>query len=450
MADNQEVALRRMEGEVAVPTKDIEGLFTRVLDSVRDDLRDSPYIIEALRVLPVGGFRSAIGSFWNAVVDDLRQKIIYRSLPLFNKSVDIGREIKTYEDFQNYVNDDQLIEGAYRIGVIGWEASKVLRHAKETRHIFSGHPKSSDPSPIKVLAMMEDSIKYVLSDGFPPPIIDLDDYVAQLGEQTFDRNEIGVENALGDLPEIYQNELINRLFTVYVHPASSSTLRSNIEFVLPILWRVLPKEVRRQVVRRVDQTIPKGDSASIEQAFAFVQVVNATPYLSTVARRYHLTPLIEGLESALDDWSNENRLVRELAPYAAIIPSELLLRYVGSLTKTYVGYTGYSGQYSRRDFYANGAALVIPGMFETFDDRAAEAFITIVRTDSILQERIKRPAKMKRLRSLGHIVSNRVSESFSEQEFLDKLLDEGSEEKLWKEIERGASESPRKRATRVR
>jgi hypothetical protein len=59
--------------------------------------------------------------------------------------------VESYEDFQNFVNDDQLIEGAYKIGVIGWEASKVLKHAKETRHIFSGHPKSSDPSIIKVL-----------------------------------------------------------------------------------------------------------------------------------------------------------------------------------------------------------------------------------------------------------------------------------------------------------
>jgi len=69
-------------------------------------MRDNPYIAETLRVLPVGGFRSAIGSFWNAVVDDLRNKIAHRSLPLFNKSVTIGRDIKTYEDFQNHVTDD--------------------------------------------------------------------------------------------------------------------------------------------------------------------------------------------------------------------------------------------------------------------------------------------------------------------------------------------------------
>ncbi|TOG40044.1 hypothetical protein CGJ01_23780, partial [Vibrio parahaemolyticus] len=108
-------------------------IMQRSLMSVREELRDDPYIIEAIKVLQVGGYRSSIGSFWNAVVDDLRNKIIFRSVKLFNQSVDLPRKVESYEDFQNFVNDDQLIEGAYKIGVIGWEASKVLRHAKETR-----------------------------------------------------------------------------------------------------------------------------------------------------------------------------------------------------------------------------------------------------------------------------------------------------------------------------
>src|SRR4051812_10996616 len=110
----------------AVSNSEIEPLIRRTVLRVREDIIDNPYIQEALRVLPVGGYRSAIGCFWNAVVDDLRNKVIHRSLPLFNKAVPQRREIKTYEDFQNFVNDDDLIEGAYKTGVIGWEASKLL------------------------------------------------------------------------------------------------------------------------------------------------------------------------------------------------------------------------------------------------------------------------------------------------------------------------------------
>ncbi|NRG34782.1 hypothetical protein HRF63_23255, partial [Bacillus circulans] len=152
---------------MTVKTNEVDLLFTRALENVRSDMRDNPYINEAIKVLTVGGYRSSIGSFWNAVVDDLRNKIMYRSLDMFNKEMDLRRKINSYEDFQNFVNDDELIEGAYKIGVIGYEASKILKHAKETRHFFSGHPGSSEPTMIKVLSVMEDCIKYVLNDEYP-------------------------------------------------------------------------------------------------------------------------------------------------------------------------------------------------------------------------------------------------------------------------------------------
>jgi hypothetical protein len=419
---------------VTVSVADIALLFAKTIGNVRDDVRDNPYIAEALRVLSVGGYRSAIGSFWNAVVDDLRRKIEHRSLALFNKSVTLTHDVRTYEDFQNYVNDDQLIDGAFKIGVIGWEASKILRHAKETRHIFDGHPKSSEPSPLKVLAMMEDCVKYVLNDPYPTPVVDLDQYIAQLGDPTFDRNQIAVENALGDLPDVYRTELINRLFTAYVAEGASSVLLGNIAFAAPFLWRVLPKSDRHQVVRRVDQVIAKGNATSTVQAFAFVQVVEAAPYLSASARAYAIEPLIGKLEKELDQWSAENEAVRDLAPFAAVVPPELVGRYVAALTRTYVGYTGGSAHYSRTDFYANGAAQVIPDLFESFDDRAADAFVDVVRTDTLLRGRLQRPAKLSRLRTLGRIVLDRVSGTFPGRSLLEALADENREPEFWAAI----------------
>jgi len=419
---------------VTVDAKEVVPLFEHAITSVRDEMRDNPYIEEALRVLPVGGYRSAIGCFWNAVVDDLGNKIIHRSLELFNKSVTLGTKIKSYEDFQNYVNDDQLIEGAYKIGVIGWEASKVLKHAKETRHIFDGHPKSSNPSVIKVLAMVDDCVKYVLTDPYPPQIIDIDEYLTQLASESFDRNDIAVENALTELPEVYQNELVNRLYTAYVEGESSSVLRSNVEFAAPFLWRVLPAEVKRQVVRRVDQEIQSANTERTKQAFAFVTVVGGTQHLSAVARKYRLGPLVKELKDNLDNWSVENECVRDLEPYAGYIPKELLVDYVRALTMTYVGYTGSSYRFGRTDFYANGAAVRIPGMFEAFDDNAASAFVDAIRGNSVLRNRIASPAKIKRLRALGNIVLERVSAKFSERDFLEKLVDESQVEEFYKKL----------------
>jgi hypothetical protein len=68
---------------------DIVPLIQRAVLGVREDMRENPYIVEALRVLPAQGYRSAIGAFWNAVVDDLRNKIMFRSLGLFNREVNL-------------------------------------------------------------------------------------------------------------------------------------------------------------------------------------------------------------------------------------------------------------------------------------------------------------------------------------------------------------------------
>lgn len=410
---------------------EVYGLINKSMLNVREDMQENPYLLEALRVLPVGGYRSAIGAFWNAVIDDLRNKIIFRSLPMFNKEMEIGREIKNYDDFQNFVNDDQLIEGAYKIGVIGWEASKILKHAKETRHIFSGHPSSTDPSIIKVLSMMDDCINYVLNVEYPLQIIDIDEYLEILATESYDRNPIGVENAFGDLPDRYKNELSNRLFSSYIHKNSSTIMRSNIEFCSPILWKILPKPVKIQVVRRIDQEIIKGNGTTISLAFQFIENVQAHEYLTLNAKKYKIEPLIDDLEKNLDVFSVENKCVEELERFSSSIPIDLLSRYVNALTQTYIGHIGGSAYFARTDFYADSAALRIPEMFEKFDDTAADAFISSIKTNKKIKSRIKNPAKLRRLRSLANIVLERVSINYHNKELLESLVDESKEKQFF-------------------
>lgn len=416
-----------MNDIVKASDTEIVPLIERAVMNVREDMCDNPYILEALRVLTVQGYRSAIGNFWNAVVDDLRNKIMFRSLSLFNKEVNVSREIKSYEDFQDYVNDDQLIEGAYKIGVIGWEAYKILRHSKEARHIFYGHPKSSDPSLVKVLSVIDDCIKYVLNEEYPSQIIDINDYIEILKSEDYDRNAVSIENALGDLPETYKNELINRLFTIYIHPDSSITLTSNIEFVSPLLWQVLPKPIKVQVVRHLDQALPKGNALVTDKAFDFVHLIGGSIYLSHNARRYKIEPLVKKLKGNLDDWTVEDRCVRELKQFASVITEESIDDYVSALTHTFIGYIGGSARFSITDFYANGAAVHIPSMFQAFNDRMASAFIKTIQESKLLKSRIRSPSKMKRLRTLGLIVDEKVSDTFEDQEILSLLVDESKE-----------------------
>ncbi|WP_225410280.1 cytochrome P450 [Stigmatella hybrida] len=388
-------------------------------------MRDNVYIEEAVRVLAVKGYRSAIGSYWNAVVDDLRRKIIYRSLDLFNKEMKPKRDVKTYEDFQDLVVDNDLIEGAYKIGVISWEARKMLHHARETRNVFDGHPSSSTPSPMKVLDMMNDCNKYVLSQEYPPAIIDLGTYIAIMDSPGFDRNVVAIDQAVSDLPEVYKNELANRFYSIYTHPDSSTALRSNVEIVAPILWQVLPKETRIQIAKRFDKEIVGGDAFKIQNGMDFLAKVGGMKYVSTASRKAILEPIIKGLEDNLDKWSEEAQFVTRLERFGSSVPVDFMDRFVSALTLTYVGYKGSSYQFARKDFYSNTAAPIIIRMFEGFDDTATRAFVNAVKTNEKLQRRIQHGGQLQRIRNLGNILLNRPSLPDDLKQFIELLVAEG-------------------------
>jgi hypothetical protein len=410
----------------------METLFERAIDSVRDDMIENPYIIEALRVLRVRGYRSAIGNIWNAAIDDLRTKIMHRSLKLFNKALPhLRREIKRYDDFQDYVNDEDLIEGAYQIGVIDWEAAKVLRHAKETRHVFSGHPRSSEPSAVKVLAMLDDCVRYVLAAPYPAEVIDVDEYLATMATADFDRSEVAIANAITDLPAVYKKELIHRLYNAYIHESAPTDLRSNVELVAPILWKSLDKDLKVQLVRRVDKVIGKSSTAMTKEAFRFVRVISASAYLSPTAKSYIIEPIVKKLAASLDQFLEEDEAVEALAPYAAIIPADLIPEYVTAITLTFVGHMGYSCRWSRTDFYANRAALLIPRMVKKFDDTAACSFVNCIRKNDTLRSRIQHDKKLNRLRELARIVLQRVSDTFADRKLLAALVDPGRIREFW-------------------
>jgi hypothetical protein len=186
-----------------------------------------------------------------------------------------------------------------------------------------------------------------------------------------------------------------------------------------------------QLVRRVDKEIGKSSTAKTQEAFRFVRVVKASAYLSPTARSYILNPWVKKLAANLDQWAAETEAVEALAPYASVIPASLIPDYVSAITLTFVGYMGHSCQWSRRDFYANRAAIHIPKMVEKFDDTAAAAFVDCIRSNDTLRSRVQHPIKMGRLRALGEIVLGRVSTAFPDKKLLQALVDPAREKEFW-------------------
>lgn len=428
--------LKGMSGEIIIAADKLENIQNE-LTNVRSEFADNKYIQEARKALSAGALRSTIGSYWNAVVDDLRRKVMHRSIDLFNKEVDPKREIKSYEDFQNYLTDFDLIDGAYQIGAIGWEAKKLLHQARETRNIFDGHPDSSDPTLVKVFNMMVDCNRYVLSQPYPIPIIDVNEYILTMDSDDFSKSDIAIDQAFSDLPEIYKSEMANRLFTLYIGDNASTRLKSNIEFSYPILWKVASKEIRRQIGKRFDKLMIDNNATIIEKANELFSIIDGFRYVSIATRRIIYDPLITELEENLDNWGVEGRVVNSLQRLGSNIPEDLTEKYVSALTLTYVGYRGGSAMYSRTAFYSNTAAPRIAEMFEDFDNSSAEAFVKTVKTNETLQDRIRFKGQLNRLRSLANVLLNKPEIREDTREYLTLLTDESKVKDFFFTLENG-------------
>ncbi len=414
-----------------LPAERVEDL-QKELTNVREELIGNKYIEEARKVLMAGGLRSAIGCYWNAVSDDLRRKIMHRSLDLFNK--EMNKSAKTYEDFQNNITDYDLIEGAYKIGVLSWEAKKVIHQARENRNIFDGHPDSSEPNLFKVLNMISDCNKYVLSQEFPIPIINVNDYIVKMDTDTYDKYELAVEQAFIDLPEVYKKEMCNKLFTYYIGDTISTRFRSNIEFSFPILWKVTPKEIRQQIGQSFDKIYLEGDAMKNDKGVNLFSLIDGLRYLSKTTRKLIYEPQIQHLEDNLDNWEEEAVSVKKLDKFGSVVPDEYIERLVAALTLTYTGYKGSSHKSNRTSFYSDAAAPKISRMFEKFDNKSAEAFVKTIKTNSKLKSRINNVAQLNRLITLGNILLNKPEITGDSKIFLELLVDENRTKDFYSEI----------------
>ena len=207
-----------------------------ILDWVRPEVNSS-YLHEAFDVLRIGRTRPAIGSIWNCVIDDLRNKVLLVGPEIFSGELNINPPIKVYEDFQDRVLDIGLIEGCYKLGILDREGYEMMKQALNQRHIFDGHPRSTQPDQIKTLSFINDCIKYVLAVPAPLPAINVEDYMETIRGANYSRDKEAALHAFNSMSVVYQNQLLNMMFDEYVKLETDIDVQGNIEFAAPIFWK---------------------------------------------------------------------------------------------------------------------------------------------------------------------------------------------------------------------
>lgn len=390
------------------PYQDTFIKFKDSLSKIRDELKDDQYLIEARQTYQMGCYRSAILNYWNATVSDLRIKVMTRNIELFNRKT--SSKVKIIEDFQ-MISDEKLIQGALDLEIIDQEGDKMLRQIKEIRNLYSGHPGNSYPSLANVIFVFDTCNKYVLSKDPLPHLIDLDEFLVTLKENNFNQNKESINGLLYSQDIKFKNKLVHNIFTLYTSKDITEIHRTNIEFIIPLLWGSLDEKNKSDFIIRVNKTIHNPNKIITEWAFSFIIKANANDYLSDYALSYKIDPLVTSLKTKLKNNSYKfhevDDIIIKLKPYAAVIPKKLYSDYISSLIHTYVGYIGTSNTFARIDFYADKAVTIIPEMIDKFNQEMATEFNHIHSSCKKLQNVITNKTKAERLQNLEKILKEK-------------------------------------------
>lgn len=78
------------------------------------------------------------------------------------------------------------------------------------------------------------------------------------------------------------------------------------------MWKGLTKGVKIEISRKVDREIAQADKEMTNMAFEFIRLVGSEQYLSTVARKYIIQPVVERLNDHRFNFSVEDDCISEL------------------------------------------------------------------------------------------------------------------------------------------
>jgi len=370
-----------------------------IANAIRPECRGS-YIEKAQRAAEAGLWDSAVLYFWNETMNDLRRKVITYGVEYF--PVPPNTRLTDEESLRDNLNDYQLIDGCYQLGIISKEAWFFLQQCREIRNQFTAaHLSDSEIDVLEAQNFIKNCVKYVLTHDPPPPGFSIRDFMERLRNHDVRKMAEEIITAVkGQAPEI-QKALLNRLFSEYVDINCSATLRANIETIAPAIWGFVDEQTHEELGQRYVRVRigPSQDSALL--AFNFFKIVNGIQSIPDAYRR----PIYEGHARDLlnahfgaNNFYTEGPIAKTLSELGSDVPKEAATIYVKAVTLSFVG-NPYGHCWSADTYNRE--------MITKFNIECVRSLLNLLDTDRDVQSALTSIAPIKRFKALVDILLER-------------------------------------------
>ncbi|MGB0663140.1 MAG: hypothetical protein ACPGMR_05065 [Pontibacterium sp.] len=415
-----------------LPDAVLKSVETKAAFDVAEHTKE-PLFSGALGHFDASQFKGSLQGLWDLVCDDLRAKVVGRSLNYFSdclhQATYASKPLRCFEDLETSISEEQLIVGAYFSGVIGWEAQRLLRNLeREVRDAPFSH-KTQSPLPQRFHRVCEQGVDALRAAAAPAPLIEVEEYVGALSSPRFHRNMARVDAELADMPSHYLSLIAHKLYGLYIKASSSRTLRANIDCVAPILWGLL-----RQSVRIPINHLIQSDATWSHLAERFFRLVTVATVVPKPLPSEYLSQLIQNVvspygQAQADTCCESERLMqvcalKALVPHIRQVPEGCLQNLVLAAMHLYLSASQRSSGHSR---FNCSAVVFIPGLLRALSFRATRPFVQALVNDEVLRYQILSPVLLRRLRVLSQQIELRHSQGMFAGSLIRALRNEREE-----------------------
>lgn len=321
--------------------------FPLVVESINPQIKkNSYYLSKFFAAITVGLFDAALNYLWDAVVENLRNKVINFDISYFFDS-NPNIRVKSHDSEElKKISDEDLVNGCRSIGVISDTVFQEITLIKYMRnHASAAHPNINEIKGLSLIGWLEVCNDGLFEKEFPTAAIVAKKFIVNIKEnQSLNNENVAVaKKSLNDLKTEQIDSLLKALFGIFIDLQSPSNVRTNVFHFAETLWNKGSTQAKNQIGIQYAHFAANQEEEKTKLVRQFLEKVDGLGYLPESVKIVELDNWVQTLRNthqASNNFYNEPSVAVQMKKYVndnKSIPSQVRYEYVKILIECRMG-----------------------------------------------------------------------------------------------------------------
>ncbi|HEY9694146.1 MAG TPA: hypothetical protein V6D15_18235 [Oculatellaceae cyanobacterium] len=305
------------------------------------------YLSKFTVAITVGLFDGALSFLWDETINAIGRLIVNFDLQYFyNVAGTISAKYKNLnsEEELEAISAHDLLEICRRIGLITDINFKRLEQVNYLRnHASAAHPNENDISGIEMLSLLEHCLKYAITAKPDHSVIRIKQLLENLRKNSIPNEDFAlIGEDIAKQPQERIDDFLLSIFGIYCDPRQENHIKSNIEKLIPYVWRCALEDTKYQIGSKFGWHRKNGDIERKNATQKILEIVNGLHYKDEDSLAVELLEKLQNLKTVHFEWNNfyneytHAKSIAESIPKTKI-PESVLKLFVKVISICYCG-----------------------------------------------------------------------------------------------------------------